>query len=150
MSEVQTALLCSLALALVATVGCDNGVKVGNLPGHIAFVGPSEASGDAVTTFFGVSDPEGDVLEASFEVCAGAQGCSSDVQVLPGSATLDALPAIDPERASSLQVVWCDPRLGPNDPFVVKMKIVGSDIDEVLAPPATLRELGFDAAMQCP
>ncbi len=152
-SPQKTLLITALvALASLSTLACDDGVEVSNLPGHVAFVGPSLASEGGVATVFGVSDPEGDLLKATFEVCdASGAACAPPARILPGSTSLGAIPTFDPERVPALQVRWLDcARLQSGAPLTIRIGIEGSDVDPVLSPPITPDQLGVNLPAICP
>ncbi len=140
-------------LALAA--GCDNGIKVGNLPGHVAFVGPTASDDQGVATFFGVVDLERNILDVDVEICPEGASCFVP-EVLSGSSTLDAVPAVDKNTASALRLLWrpCEvgdttPLLGAQTEFSVVMSVANSDVEPVRSPVTTLESIGVDPAELC-
>lgn len=142
-AAVRVALVC--LLASWAVTGCLDTLALGNLPGHVTFVGPHTASseGDAVITRFGVADPEGDFVEVAVEVCTDAGACYVP-ELLPGSALLETLPTESDEASSALPLIWspdCTVQT-TTTPFTVTVTALGSDIDGVTSAPETLTALG--------
>lgn len=137
---ISTLLLSSLLTA------CDDSVEVGNLPGHVTFVGPQQASAEGVVTWFGVADPEGDLVSVSVEVCTGEE-CFIP-ELLPGSATIETLPTAHDERSAALRLIWrpeCDV-LAEDAPFTVHVEALGAEgeagVPGLTTAPTTLAELG--------
>ena len=133
--------------ALVAVVGCQDSVSVSNLPGYVTFVGPHTLGNEGVVTWFGVSDPEGDFVAVSVEVCT-EERCDVP-RLLPGSATIDTLPANADSSSSALKLIWepdCE-LLGEDTPFTVFVESLGASqvegVEGVRSQSTTLAELGF-------
>jgi len=149
------ALVVMAMTAMVALWGCDQDANVSNLPGHVAFVGPTQADMEGnVVTWFGVSDPEGDFVSAQVEVCPEAGACFiPDLQ--PGGVvpeTLGNLPAVREERAPALKAIWrpeCGQGAlsGPEVRFTVRISVLATDIEPSLesldSASTTLTELGL-------
>ncbi len=130
--------------SLACLTACTDNVEVGNLAGHVAFVGPSEVSANAVVTWIGVSDPERDLVEVEFEVC-NESGSSCDTRtVIGGTASLERVPTgHDFEQVSPRPVRWepsCSDVEG-DGPFTVRARVKGSDVPWVTSPATSLAEL---------
>ena len=146
------ALLCALMCGALLVLGsaCSDGVRVSNLPGSPALVGPNIAGEEGVTTFFGVTDAEGNIQRATFEICrAGTDDCFAP-EPLPGSTTLDAVPSIDANQSAALRVVWspCD-QLDDAAEFEAQVTVLSSPDGALRAPATSLQALGTSIELLC-
>ena len=152
MTTLRTLALSTLIALVLPFVGaCDEVVEVSNLPGHVTFVGPSTAHQAGVSSFFGVSDPEGDLISATFEVCDGSGQSCKVPEILPGSTSLKAVPASESADSAALRVNWRDCDLFRSDAaFRVRVGVTGSDIDALTSAPSKASELSLDLDQVCP
>ena len=136
--------LVACVLVSVAGAACDDDVTLSNLPGHVTFVGPTQLQDDGVVTWFGVSDPEGNFVKVDYEVCLVEGECYVP-ELMPGSATIDTLPAVDRQESAPLRLLWrpdCSIHTDDGE-FTVRVGALGSDVPPVESPPVTLVDTGF-------
>lgn len=144
----QRVVACGALLLLVGA--CSEGVRVSNQPGSPAFVGPNLAGEDGVTTFFGVTDAEGNIQRVAFEICrAGTDDCFVP-EPLPGSTTLNAVPSIDASQSAALRVVWspCG-ELDDVTEFEAQVVVLDSPDGALRSPVTSLQALGTSVEVLC-
>jgi hypothetical protein len=146
-----------LLVGLVILAGaCTEVVTVQDLPAHVAFVGPMLVNEDGnVETFFGVVDAEGGSFPVEFQVCAGGAcsttlacpssssgDCLPELIPLPGSTTLDRVPAPRRGATAPQRVVWTPSCSDADSELTVRVGVVDSDVAPLTSRPFTLAEIG--------
>lgn len=139
--------LAAAAPLALGVLGCEETVSVTNLPGHVTFIGPQMAAEGGVVTWFGVADPEGDLVAIEAEVCIEQECVVPDL--LPGSATIDTLPTTGLRSSAALRLLWlpeCD-MMDADTPFTVHIRALGADdataVPGLTTEPTTLAALGY-------